>query len=873
MASKKKIEKLIEYEKSLSKTKILKINVEEEMKVSFISYAMAVNVSRAIPDVRDGLKPVHRRILYAMSELNLFADKPYRKCARIVGDVLGKYHPHGDSAVYEALVRLAQDFSIRYPLVDGQGNFGSVDGDPAAAQRYTEAKLAKISSELLKDIDKQTVDFYPNFDGTEMQPAVLPSRFPNLLVNGADGIAVGMATNIPPHNLGEVINGCIALLENPEITIDELMKYIPAPDYPTAGVLLGTNGIKRAYKTGKGNFILRAKTEIEENSSGRQQIIITELPYQVNKAKLIETIAGLVKDKKVEGIADVQEESDRQGMRIVIPIKKDYNASVVLNHLYKHSQLQTSGGITFLALVNNEPKILNLKEMVFHYTEHQKEIITRRTRFDLERAEEREHIVAGLVIAQAHIDEVIKIIKQSSDRAQALEKLVLNFELSEKQANAILEMKLSRLTGLEVDKLKAELEELGKTILRLKEILGSERIVCDIVKSELLEIKERFADERRTRIEVDYSEINYADLIEVEDVVISMTHTGYIKRLPLSEYKSQNRGGTGVMAHKSKEEDFVENMFITSTHDHLLFFSNLGKVYRIKGYDVPEASRQARGRAIVNLLNLSPGEKINTIIPMKEDCGNYLVMATKQGLIKKTDMKEFDSIRIGGKIAILLNDDDELISTQLSDGNQDILVASRNGKCIRFNENDVRPTGRGTHGVRSIRLQKSDYVVDMSVIKEGYDVITVSENGFGKRMDISDFRLQSRGGSGIKAGTFTSKTGKLVNMKLVSDDEDIMIIADNGTIIRMASSSISRIGRATQGVRMMRIKGEGKVASFAIAPHEDEQPENSEIDPQILSEIEVSEGNQDFSSETETVTTEFGEIEDLGVDDSDDDEI
>ena len=658
----------IEYIEALKSSNIKKVKVEDEMRKSFIAYAMAVNVSRAIPDVRDGLKPVHRRILYAMGELNLFADKPYRKCARIVGDVLGKYHPHGDSAVYDALVRLAQDFSIRCPLVDGQGNFGSVDGDPAAAQRYTEARLSKISSEMLRDIDKNTVDFYPNFDDTLMQPVVLPSRFPNLLVNGADGIAVGMATNIPPHNLNEVIDGVIAQLENPDITVDELLRIIPAPDYPTGGILMGGANVRNAYRTGRGGVVVRARTEIEEHSNGRQRIIVTELPYQVNKAKLVESIAAMVKDKRLDGIADIREESDRQGMRVVIELKRDANAQVVLNMLYKHTQLQVSTGITLLALADGEPKILNLKEILAYYIAHQRDVVTRRTRYDLEKAEDRYHILAGMVIALDNIDDVVAIIKSTKDKQDAMEKLMERFALSERQANAILEMKLYRLTTLEVSSLHEDMENLKKQIEDYRDILAKPERVGEIIKTELTEIKTKYGSPRRTEISTDYSDIDIGDLIEKEDVVISMTHCGYVKRLPVTEYRTQRRGGRGVTAHKPREEDFVETMFISNTHDDLLFFTNFGKVYCIKAYEIPEAEKTARGRAIVNILQLSGGEKVTTVIPRKEDSTGNLFMATKNGLVKKTDLKEFESIRKGGKIAISLVEGDELISVEMTTG-------------------------------------------------------------------------------------------------------------------------------------------------------------------------------------------------------------
>ena len=817
----KQIEQHFDYVEALGKTTVKVIKMEEEMKKSFIAYAMAVNVSRAIPDVRDGLKPVHRRILYAMGELNLFNDKPYRKCARIVGDVLGKYHPHGDSAVYEALVRLAQDFSIRCPLVDGQGNFGSVDGDPPAAQRYTEARLSKIAAEMLREIDKNTVDFYPNFDNTLMQPTVLPSRFPNLLVNGADGIAVGMATNIPPHNLGEVIDGAIAVLNNPEITVEELMKIIPSPDFPTGGIIMGRVGIRNAYKTGKGTILVRAKTEIEEHN-GRQRIIVTELPYQVNKAKLVETIAGMVKDKRLEGIADIREESDRHGMRIVFDLKRDANAQVVLNMMYKHTQLQVSDGITLLALADGEPKILNLKEILSYYIAHQREVVTRRTRFDLEKAEDRHHIIEGLVIALDNIDRVIQIIKTSKDRQTAAARLTEEFDLSERQTNAILEMRLSRLTQLEVETLREELRQLEILIADLKDILAKPARVSQIVAAELGEIRDKYGEPRKTEICTDYAEIDIGDLIEKEDVVISMTHLGYVKRLPVAEYRTQKRGGKGVTAHKPREEDFIERMFITNTHDDLLFFTNRGKVYCIKGYEVPEAERTARGRAIVNILQLDSSEKVTAVIPRKEDSRGNLIMATRQGLIKKTDLSEFESIRKTGKIAISLLDDDELIGVDMTTGYDEILMASHEGKCIRFAEEEVRPMGREAQGVRSMKLDDGDYVVDMAIARNGVEVLTISEKGFGKRSDLIDYRLQSRAGKGIKAGTFNDKTGKLVNLKLINPDNDIMLIADNGIVIRIKAKDVSKIGRDTMGVRIMKFKGDAQVVCVSESPATEE---------------------------------------------------
>lgn len=829
-----------EYDKIVDRTRYVDVEINDEMKKSFIAYAMAVNVSRAIPDVRDGLKPVHRRILYSMGELGLFNDKPHRKCARIVGDVLGKYHPHGDSAVYSSLVRLAQDFSIRYTLVDGHGNFGSVDGDSPAAQRYTEARLSKIAGEMLRDIDKETVDFYPNFDETLQQPRVLPSRFPNLLVNGSDGIAVGMATNIPPHNLNEVCDAIVAQIDNPEITVDELMNYIPAPDYPTGGLIMGRAAVRQAYKTGRGGIIVRARTEIEEEENGKSKIIVTEIPYQVNKAELIMSMANLVKNKKIEGIADIKEESDRKGMRIVIDIKKDYQANVVLNTLFKHTALQSSYGIIFLALVNNEPKILNLKEMLSYYIEHQKDVITRRTKYDLARAEEREHIVRGLVIALANIDEVIKIIKASSDKNVAATELQTRFELSEKQANAILEMRLQRLTSLEVEKLKEELDSLVKTIAELKSILESDEKIKDIIKTELTEIRDKYGDERRSEIITDYNEIDIADLIEKEDVVVSMTHYGYIKRVPVSEYKAQKRGGKGIIAHKPKEEDFVENMFITNTHNDILFFTNFGKVYSIKGYEIPEGQKAAKGRAIVNLLELGENEKVTAVIPITEDMEGNLIQATKKGIVKKTALDEYRKVRRVGKIAISLDEGDELISVQITSGRDEILLATHDGKCIKFSEEEVRPLSRDTRGVRSIKLEGKDYVVDMIAIKPNHTILTISENGYGKRSDPEEYRLQTRGGKGVKAGIFNQKTGKLVNMKQVSEDEDIMMIASNGIIIRTKAKYINVIGRGTVGVRIMKLKDENTVVCVAIADGYAEDVSGDDIDDSMaISEEEI----------------------------------
>lgn len=825
--SKKDEESKLNLKELLEKDTIKPIEVVGELKKSFISYAMAVNVSRAIPDVRDGLKPVHRRILYSMGELNNFYDKPHKKSARIVGEVMGKYHPHGDSSVYDALVRLAQDFSIRYPLVDGHGNFGSVDGDPPAAQRYTEARLSKIAELMLDDIDKETVDFYPNFDDTLMQPSVLPSRFPNLLVNGADGIAVGMATNIPPHNLTEVINGVQALIDNPDIDIEELIKIIPAPDYPTGGIIMGRTAIKHAYKTGRGGILVRGKAEIEETSSGRERIVITELPYQVNKARFITQIADLVKNKKLDGISDLKEESDREGLRVVVDVKKDANAQVVLNSLYKHTMLQQNSGIIMLALVNGEPKVLNLKEMLYYYLEHQKEVVVRKTRFDLRKAEEREHIVKGLVTALASIDEVIKVIKTSKDRQDALVNLTTNFELDEIQANAILDMRLSKLTSLEVEKLKEELEALDAAIADFKDILAKPERVAQIVRDDLEAVKNQFGDARRTQISLEMGGIDVEDLIPKENVIISMTHMGYIKRMSVDEYKAQHRGGVGITAHKTKDEDFVEKMFITSSHDSLLFFTNLGKVYIAKAYEIPEAQRQAKGRAIINLLQLSLGEKVNTIIPIRAEEGKEskdfnLIMATRTGLIKKTVLSEYDNIRKVGKIAIKLVDGDELIGVDITNGRDDILIATHDGKCIRFNETDVRAVGRDSQGVRSIKLSSGDYVVDMAIVHKNSNMLTISENGYGKLTPEDEFRLQQRGGSGVKAGIFNEKTGKLVALKQIEEDCDLLMIADSGIIIRTPVSDISTFSRNSQGVKIMKLKNDAKITGVAVTEKEEE---------------------------------------------------
>ena len=832
----------------LEKTNVVDIELESEMKKSFIAYAMAVNVSRAIPDVRDGLKPVHRRILFDMNELGLTSDKPFRKCALIVGDVLGKYHPHGDSSVYDALVRLAQDFSIRCTLVDGHGNFGSVDGDPPAAYRYTEARLSKIANEMIRDIDKKTVDFYPNFDDTREQPVVLPARYPNLLVNGSDGIAVGMATSIPPHNLGEVIDGTVALLDNPELDIDELMEYIPAPDYPTGAVIMGRSGIKKAYRTGKGNAIIRSKVEIEEMSNGKSRLIVTEIPYQVNKANLIMAIADLVKTKRVEGISDIHEQSDREGMRIVIEIKKEYNPQVVLNLLYKHTQLQVSNSMIMLALVDGTPRILNLKEILEEYIKHQKSVIVRRTQYDLDKAQEREHIVKGLVVAQANIDEVVAIIRKSPDRATSAARLMERFDLTEKQVNAILDMRLHRLNQLAVHELQEELDELEKEIADLKNILETPQRVIDIIKTELLEIKAKYNDPRRSELSYDYSDIDIEDLIDEEDLIVSVTHDGYIKRMGVDEYRVQKRGGIGVTAHKTKEEDFVENVIATNTHDFIMFFTNKGKVYRCKGYQIPETGKNSKGRAIVNLLNLGDGEVVNAYVSVPRDMKEgYLVMATKEGLIKKTALEEFERIQNNGKIAISLVGEDELISVQLTSGSDEILMASSGGKCIRFSEEDVRPTGRTSQGVKSIKMDKDEIVVDMTIIKEGCDALTITENGYGKRTDLSEYSLQGRAGKGVKVGVLNDKTGNVVNLKLVDpESDDLIIIADNGITIRVKAGDVSKMGRNTQGVKIMRMKDENsKVVAFTVVPHDDgEQTEAPAETAEQTAETAAAEGGE-----------------------------
>ena len=803
--------------------RILPIEIAEEMKRSYIDYSMSVIAGRALPDVRDGLKPVHRRILYSMNELNLTPDKPYRKSARIVGDVLGKYHPHGDSAVYLAMVRMAQDFSTRGLLVDGHGNFGSVDGDSPAAMRYTEARMSKLSLELLRDIDKETVDFEPNFDESLKEPAVLPARYPNLLVNGSNGIAVGMATSIPPHNLGEVIDATVHLIDNEEATVEDLMQFIKGPDFPTSAIIMGKENISEAYRTGRGKVKVRARAYIEELAKGKQQIVITEIPYQVNKAKLVEKIADLVKEKKVEGISDLRDESNRNGMRIVIELKRDVNANIVLNNLYKHSQMEDTFSIIMLALVNGVPKILNLKQILYHYVQHQKDVVTRRTKFELNKAEARAHILEGLKIALDNIDAVIKLIRSSKTGQEAKLGLIEQFKLSEIQAQAILDMRLQRLTGLERDKIEAEYEELIKKINRLKEILANERLLLNVIKEEILIIKENYSDERRTEIRHAEGEIDMRDLINDEEIAITLTHFGYIKRLPSDTYKSQRRGGRGVSALTTREEDFVKHLVSTTTHSRLLFFTNKGRVFKLNAYDIPEGKRQAKGTAIVNLLQLGPNEKIATLIAIDEsDSNEFLLLSTKNGIVKKTKREEFKNINKSGLIAIGLREDDELIDVKVTNGNKKVLLVTKQGMSIKFDEKDIRHMGRTAMGVKGITLSDSDKVVSMSLADEGTDLLVVSENGFGKRTDINEYRTQIRAGKGIKTYNIAEKTGNLVGAQMVNEDDEIMIINSDGVLIRLRVNEISLFGRVTSGVKLMKTDEEVNVVSIAKINAEEE---------------------------------------------------
>ncbi|MGY3718518.1 DNA gyrase subunit A [Sutcliffiella cohnii] len=835
---------------SESSPRVKEINISQEMRTSFLDYAMSVIVSRALPDVRDGLKPVHRRILYAMNDLGMTADKAYKKSARIVGEVIGKYHPHGDTAVYDTMVRMAQDFNYRHMLVDGHGNFGSVDGDSAAAMRYTEARMSKISMEILRDINKDTIDYQDNYDGSEREPVVLPARFPNLLVNGASGIAVGMATNIPPHHLGEVIDGVLALSKDPDITIPELMEIIPGPDFPTAGQILGRSGIRRAYETGRGSITIRAKVEIEQKPNGRETILVHELPYQVNKAKLIEKIAELVRDKRIEGISDINDESDRNGMRIVIEVKRDANANVLLNNLFKQTALQSSFGINMLALQNGEPKVLNLKQCLYYYLEHQKVVIRRRTAFELRKAEARAHILEGLRIALDHLDRVIALIRGSQTAEIAKEGLMTQFSLSEKQAQAILDMRLQRLTGLEREKIEEEYNALIKLIEELKAILADEEKVLEIIREELLEIKERFDDDRRTEILVGgFENIEDEDLIPRQNVVITLTHNGYVKRLPLSTYRSQRRGGRGIQGMGTNEDDFVEHLLTTSTHDTLLFFTNKGKVYRAKGYEIPEFSRTAKGIPIINLLEVEKGEWVNAIIPVEDFVDDwYLFFTTKHGISKRSPLSQFANIRNNGLIALGLRDNDELISVKMTDGTKEMIIGTKKGMLIRFHEADVRSMGRTATGVKGITLDADDEVVGMELLEEGLEVLVVTKKGYGKRTAAEEYRIQSRGGKGIKTCNITEKNGELVSVKTVTSDEDLMLITASGVLIRMSVDGISKMGRNTQGVKLIKLAENEYVTTVARVDKEEESEE--ELADELADDI-VQQGDASSDGEVE----------------------
>ena len=822
---------------------VIERNISSEMRESFLGYAMSVIVSRALPDVRDGLKPVHRRILYAMNDLGMTSDKPFKKSARIVGEVIGKYHPHGDSAVYETMVRMAQDFNFRYMLVDGHGNFGSVDGDSAAAMRYTEARMSKISMELIRDINKDTIDYQDNYDGSEREPVVLPARFPNLLVNGATGIAVGMATNIPPHQLGEVIDGVLALSKDPDLTIPELMEIIPGPDFPTAGQIIGRSGIRKAYETGRGSITVRAKIEIEQKASGKEVIIVNELPYQVNKAKLVEKIAELVRDKKIDGITDLRDESDRNGMRIVIEVRKDANANVLLNNLYKQTALQTSFGINMLSLVDGHPKVLNLKQMLYYYLEHQKVVIKRRTAFELRKAEARAHILEGLRIALDHLDAVIALIRNSQTTEIARNGLMEQFSLSEKQAQAILDMRLQRLTGLEREKIEEEYQSLVNLIAELKAILANEEKVLEIIREELTELKERFNDKRRTEIVAGGLEnIEDEDLIPVENIVITLTHNGYIKRLPLSTYRTQKRGGRGIQGMGTNEDDFVAQLLTTSTHDTILFFTNKGKVYRAKGYEIPEYSRTAKGLPIINLLSVEKDEWVNAIIPVSEFVDDwFLFFTTKEGISKRSPLSQFAHIRNNGLIAVGLREEDELISVKLTDGSKNIIIGTKKGMLIRFPESDVRSMGRTASGVKGITLDKDDEVVGMEILEENVDVLIVTSNGYGKRTPSEEYRIQSRGGKGLKTCNITDKNGPVVSVKAATGEEDLMLITESGVIIRMDVDTISTMGRNTQGVKLIKLDENVVVSTVALVEKEEDESEEEEVTESQEEQVEEQE--------------------------------
>lgn len=824
----------------LEDQKLIQHEINKEMKDSYIDYAMSVIVGRALPDVRDGLKPVHRRILYGMSGLGVTPDKPHKKSARIVGEVMGKYHPHGDGSIYDAMVRLAQPFNIRYTLVDGHGNFGSVDGDGAAAMRYTEARMTPLALQMLRDIDKETVDFTPNFDGEEKEPVVLPSRFPNLLVNGSNGIAVGMATSIPPHNLCEVIDAAVKLIDEPESTVEDLIKIVKGPDFPTGAIIMGKSSVREAYRTGQGKAVVRAVAEIEETSHGKQQIIVTEIPYQVNKARLIEKIADLVRDKRVEGITAIRDESNRKGMRIVIELKRDTNANIVLNRLYKHTQMQDSFSMIMLALVDGRPKILNLKEIISEYLKHQKEVVTRRTIFDKKKAEARAHILEGYLIALDNIDEIIKIIRSSYNDAK--EKLMERFNFSEIQAQAILDMQLRRLQGLEKEKIEAEYQELLKRIAYYAELLADESKLMGVVKDELIEIRDKWGDKRKTKIKADAQELDEEDLIEEEKVCITLTHLGYVKRVPVDTYRAQKRGGKGITGLTTRDNDFVKNMIMTSTHDYLMFFTNTGKAHRIKAYEIPEATRTAKGTPVVNFLNLLQRERVTAVIPIKEFAEDkFLVGVTKDGIIKKTALSNFDTNRKTGLIAMNLKDGDQLIDIRETSGSNNVIIVTKHGKCISFSEEDVRPMGRIAGGVRAIKLEKDDEVVSMELVEPGQELLVVTEKGYGKRTKVEEYKIQVRGGKGLLTYDKAKfkKTGQLVGAMVVDDDDDVMLINSNGIIIRMQAKEISRLGRATQGVKIMNVAEDVNIIALAKVAREDELEKEIEGEAENGEQLEL----------------------------------
>lgn len=841
----------------LSNNRISDVNLSKTMRTSFLSYAMSVIVARALPDVRDGLKPVHRRILYGMSELGVTPDKPYKKSARIVGDVMGKYHPHGDSAIYESMVRMAQDFSYRYMLVDGHGNFGSVDGDGAAAMRYTEARMSKIAVEMLRDINKDTVDWQPNYDDTEREPAVLPARFPNLLVNGATGIAVGMTTNIPPHNLAEVISAIHLLMDNPDATVADLMEVLPGPDFPTGGIVMGKSGIRKAYQTGRGNIIVRAKVDIQDQKNGKQRIIVTELPYMVNKAKLIERIAGLARDKEIEGITDINDESDREGMRIVIDVRRDASASVILNNLYKMTLMQTNFGFNMLAIVKGAPKVLSLKQILIYYLEHQEDVIRRRTEFDLKKAQARAHILEGLRIALDHIDEIIAIIRQSQTSEIAKKQLMDNYGLSDKQAQAILDMRLVRLTGLEREKIESEYQDLLKAIADYKEILASKDRINQIIYEELMEIQRKFGDKRRTELMVgEVLSIEDEDLIEEEEVAVTLTHNGYIKRLPTTEFKSQHRGGRGIQGMDVHDDDFIEHLLTTSTHDVLLFFTNAGKVYRMKAYEIPEYGRTAKGIPVINLLGVNSGEKIQAVVNVTGDASasdNYLFFTTVKGVVKRTPVQEFANIRSNGLKAITLKDDDELIGVTITDGHQNVIIGTHDGYAVSFDETTVRSMGRTASGVRGIRLRDDDFVIGFDVLKPDSNVFIITEKGYGKQTPAADYPIKGRGGKGIKTANVTEKNGHLAGLTTVDGQEDIMVMTNQGVMIRFNIATVSQTGRATLGVRLMRLGDDGQVATMAKVDPEPEVDETVATDATTEAPVDDQTVNADATT-TEPTT-------------------